>query len=164
MPSPVRNRLRLSLFGLVLVAPLLSACPMPPTPREKASEAAEELNQSARWGRMDVASRRSAPVDRDAFFKRHAGWHNNVRIVDTELAGLAMTDSLHATVQVDVSWLLADDPTLRVTRLEQKWSDAKGDWVMEAEKRIGGSLGLFGEKIKHGDAKKDVHFPTRTIR
>ena len=35
---------------------------------------------------------------------------------------------------------------------------------MESEKRIGGSLGLFGEKIDRGDPKKDKHFPTRTIR
>jgi hypothetical protein len=137
---------------------------MPPTPKEKANEAADELNQAARWGRMDVAAQRSAAGDRDNFFKRHATWHADVRIVDTEMAGLAMTDSSHATVQVDVSWLLIDDPTLRVTRLEQKWSDAKGSWVMDSEKRIGGSTGLFGEKIEHGDKKKDTHFPTRTIR
>lgn len=158
-PLPV-----LRALAVLLVAPWLSGCPMPPTPREKASEAAEELNQSARWGRMDVATRGITPDARESFLVRHKGWHNDVRIVDTEIAGLAMTDSNSATVHVDVSWLLSDDPTLRLTRVEQKWSDAKGGWLLQSEKRVGGSTGLFGEKIDHAEKKKDTHFPTRTIR
>jgi len=160
--SPFRNVL--SASGVLLAAALLTGCPTPPTPKQKANEAADELNDAARWGRLDVAAGRSAPNERDAFLKRHAGWNNGLRIVDTELAGLSLDDPVHATVRVDVSWLFDDDTTLRVTRLEQKWSDAEGNWVMESEKRIGGALGLFGEKIDRGDKKKDTHFPTRTIR
>lgn len=149
----------LSVLGLVLAA---GAC-APPTPAQKASEAARELNMAARWGKMDEAMGRSAEADRIAFQQRRAEWHDKLRIVDTELAALDMKNATTATVQVDVSWMFADDPTLRVTRLSQEWSDASGKWTMLSEERIGGDLGLFGEEVKRLEKQRDQHFPSRTI-
>lgn len=146
------------LFGLLW----LTAC-MPPTPAQKASEAARELNMAARWGKMDEAIDRTDPKERADFSKRHALWHSKLRIVETELAGLNMKDATHATVQVDVSWMFHDDPTLRVTRLEQKWSDAEGKWVMLDERHHSGDPGLFGEDVEKAKKQKDRHFPSRVI-
>lgn len=140
----------------------LGAC-MPPTPAQKATEAARELNMAARWGKMDEAMGRTSPRERAGFAKRHATWHSNVRIVETELVGLNMKDGTHATVQVDVSWMFSDDPTLRVTRLTQEWSDADGKWIMTSEKKLSGDPGLFGEKVKRAEKQKDKHFPSRVI-
>lgn len=148
------------LLGLVLLG---AAC-VPPTPAQKASDAARELNMAARWGRMDEAMNRAAPPDRAEFMKKRAGWHGDVRIVETELAGMNMLDATHATVQVDVSWTFADDPTLRVTRLSQDWSDADGKWVMVAEEQISGEVGLFGEEVARVPTQPNKHFPSRTIR
>lgn len=160
--SPFRSVLRTT--GLLLTAAMLSGCPTPPTPRDKAGEAAEELNQAARWGRLDIALRHSSAKDKDAFLHRHARWNNGLRIVDTEMAGLAMNDPKSATVQVDVSWILDEDTNMRLTRLEQRWENDDGRWEMVSERRIGGALGLFGEKISHANERKDTHFPTKTIR
>lgn len=78
--------------------------------------------------------------------------------------GLRLDDATHATVQVDVSWNYDNETIVQVTRVEQKWSDAKGSWQLESEMRIGGDLGLFGEATEPVKERKDVHFPSRTIR
>ncbi len=118
---------------------------------------------AARWGKMDEAIALTSPAERAGFSKRHALWHGKLRIVETELAGLNMKDPTHATVQVDVSWMFVDDPTLRVTRLEQSWSDKDGKWVMLKEHHHSGDPGLFGEDVEKADKDRDRHFPSRVI-
>lgn len=107
---------------------------------------------------------RSAAEDRTEFLKRHSGWHSKVRILETELAGLNMLDATHASVEVEVSWVFADDPTLRVTRVTQDWSDEEGRWVMMGEEQLSGDPGLFGDEVERVERTRDRHFPTRTIR
>jgi hypothetical protein len=158
-----------SVSHALFLASLISAgtatgCLTHQTPAGKATDAARELNGAMRWGRTDVAIERSLPEDRPEFLKRHAGWGTTQRILESEVTSLQMLDPTHAVVHVDVSWLLDDDTNLRVTRLEQKWSDASGKWVLEEEKRVGGADGLFGEEVERADEKKDKHFPTKVIR
>ncbi len=155
-----------ALFGAALAALLTLGCPTPPTPAELASEAARDLNLSARWGQIDMAAARTAPTARDAFFKNRAGWGHDIRVIDTELAGLSLSDSSHAKVQVDVSWVRMDEATLRITRIEQTWVDEKGKWQMKKEARVGGDLGLFGEKVERAaeTTRQNAQFPTRVIR
>ncbi len=112
---------------------------------------------------MQEALGRASKDNRKTFLKNREGWHSELKILDTELASLDMKDATHATVQVDVSWNYVDDPTLRVTRLTQDWSDAKGKWVMLHEERVSGDLGLFGEEVERQEEKRDKHFPSRTI-
>ena len=156
-PTPLSQ-----LLGVVGVVAATFGC-APPTPAQKASEAARELNWDARWGKMQEAILRSAKDNRDTFMKHRAGWHTTLNIVDTELASLDMHDATHATVQVDVSWNFVDDPTFRVTRLTQSWSDAEGKGVMLSEERVSGDLGLFGEEVPRVETPRDRHFPSRTI-
>lgn len=150
------------LMGALGVLAATFGC-MPPTPAQKASEAARELNWDARWGKMEEAVGRSSKSYRANFLKNRKDWHDELRILDTELASLDMQDATHATVQVDVSWNFVDDPTMRTTRLEQKWSDADGKWVMLSEQRMSGDLGLFGEEVERAEKSRDTHFPSRTI-
>jgi hypothetical protein len=152
----------LGTLGLLIAVTSQTAC-MPPTPAQKATDAARELNMAARWGKMDEAIGLTSPKARAGFSQRHAKWHGEVRLVETELAGLNMKDATHATVQVDVSWNFEDDPTLRVTRLTQEWSDAEGSWILTSEKMSGGDPGLFGEKVERVDKPRDKHFPSRAI-
>jgi hypothetical protein len=152
---------------LAAVAALFTlGCPTPPTPAERASEAARDLNLSARWGQIDVAAAHTDPDARADFFKNRAGWGHDVRVIDTELAGLSLSDSSHASVQVDVSWVRADETTLRITRIEQTWVDERGKWQMKKEARVGGDLGLFGEKFERPSnaERPPAQFPTRVIR
>ncbi len=134
------------------------------SPASKATDAARELNGALRWGRTEVALKRASQAERKDFMQRHAGWGSTQRILDSQLTSLEMVDPTHAIVQVDVSWRLEDDTHLRVTRLEQKWSDAEGKWVLQDEKRIEGATGLFGEEVERAEPRPDRHFPTRVIR
>jgi hypothetical protein len=163
--SPWLGRARALSFAAVAALCTLG-CPTPPTPSELASEAARDLNLSARWGQIDMAAARTSPEARNAFFKNRSGWGRSVRVIDTELAGLSLSDSSHAVIQVDVSWVRLDDTTLRITRIEQKWEDAEGKWQMKKEARVGGDLGLFGEPVEAPavEARPPAQFPTRVIR
>lgn len=164
--SSLRSQLKraIALAAFSASALLVLGCSSLPTPRSRASEAARELNQAARWGRMDVAMEATFEEYRSEFVKNRAGWHANLRILDTEMAGLTLPDSDTAVVQVDISWLLVDNSDLRVTRIEQEWANHEGSWLIQGEKRVSGATGLFGEEVERGEEKRDKQFPTRVIR
>ena len=164
--NSLRSQLKraIALAAFSATAACMLGCSSIPTPRSRASEAARELNQAARWGRMDVAMESTFADYRSEFIKNRAAWHANVRILDTEMAGLSVPESNKAVVQVDVSWLLADSSDLRVTRIEQEWGNQKGSGLIESEKRLSGAEGLFGEEVERAEEKKDKQFPTRVIR
>lgn len=152
-----------TVFVLALLLGL-PGCPTPETPYTKANEAAREMNMAARWGRMDIALERADPENIDDFMKRHAKWHGEIRIIDTELAGLVLVEPTKAEAEVDVSWTLDDDTNLRVTRIHQHWRSKEGKWYVYKEKRQSGAEGLFGEPVERKEKPKDTHFPTRVIR
>lgn len=164
-PSGRRWRHPAALVLLIGLPLQLAGCPTPPTPAERAGDAARELNLAARWGQVDVAAGLTEDAVRGDFLQRRAHWHGSVRIIDTELAGMELKDASHAVVYVDVSWVRIDETTLRVTRLEQTWTDKGGAWRMAGEKRHGGDLGLFGEPVERDMTPRPAaHFPTRVIR
>lgn len=144
----------------------LAGCLGPPPASERATDAARELNVASRFGRMDIAMGRTASGARDDFAKRRAAWGSEIRIVDVELAGLSMSDSSHALIQVDYAWVRMSEGTLRSTRIAQHWESKKGEWQLEREHREAGDIGLFGEPLplvappRRGDAQ----FATKTIR
>ena len=142
-----------------------AACVMPPSASEKASDAARELNLSARFGNMDVAAKKASETARADFVQRHALWGSQIRVVDVEMAGMSMPDSDHAVFQVDYSWMRTDEDTLRSTRVTQRWSSLKGPWALESEKRVAGDVGLFGERVDVlRPARRDTQFATKVIR
>jgi hypothetical protein len=142
----------------------LAACMAPPTQAQRATDAARELNLATRFSRMDLALGGTSKGAQQAFLERRAEWGKNIRIVDIELAGLAMSDETHATIQVDVSWVRVNDDTLRVTRIMQAWLD-DGGWHLTREQRMAGEIGLFGEPVNLTPATPhDVQFQSVTIR
>jgi hypothetical protein len=143
----------------------LAACVMPPSASEKASDAARELNLSARFGNMDVAAKKAASETRADFLQRHALWGSQIRVVDVELAGMNMPDSDHAVFEVDYSWMRTNESTMRSTRVRQEWSSLKGGWSLDSEKRAAGDVGLFGEHVDVlRPAQRNVQFATKVIR
>jgi hypothetical protein len=149
----------------LLCAVSLAACVMPPSASEKASDAARELNLSARFGNMDVAAKKASAKAREDFVKRHAGWGSQIRVVDVELAGMSMPDSDHAVFQVDYSWMRTDESTMRTTRVTQRWTSLDGPWAMESEERAAGDIGLFGEHVEVlRPAQRNTQFATKVIR
>lgn len=151
---------------LVLACALsLGACVMPPSASEKASDAARELNLSARFGNMDVAAKKASTNARADFVQRHALWGSRIRVVDVELAGMSMPDSDHAVFQVDYSWMRTDESTMRTTRVTQRWTSLDGPWAMESEERAAGDIGLFGEQVEVlRPVQRNAQFATKVIR
>jgi len=142
----------------------VGACVMPPSAAEKASEAARELNLSARFGNMDAAAAKAASEARADFLQRHATWGGEIRIVDVELAGMTMPDSDHAVFEVNYSWMRSNESTMRVTRVRQRWTSLKGAWSLETEQRAAGDLGLFGEPVEVlRPAQRNAQFATKVI-
>ena len=149
----------------LLCALSLGACVMPPSASEKASDAARELNLSARFGNMDVAVKKASSDTRADFLQRHALWGAQIRIVDVELAGMNMPDSDHAVFEVDYSWMRSNESTMRSTRVRQEWSSLNGGWALEHEKRAAGDVGLFGEHVEvMRPTQQNAQFATKVIR
>jgi hypothetical protein len=158
MPKASRL-LSLPLLGLALVA-----CMSPPSPAERVTDAAMELNLAARFGQLDVAVARTKSAHRSDFMKRHAAWGQTLRIVDVEMASLTLPERDRAVVLVDYAWIRNDEGTMRATRVEQHWKDDAG-WHLVRERRIAGDVGLLGEPVPERTkaAPPDRHFATRTI-
>ena len=156
----IRRAIALFLFAL------LSSCLQPPGPAELASDAARELNMTARYGELAGILGMTATGVRKEFVSRRAEWGKMVRVVDVELAGLTLQDRERADVLVDFSWARSDEGILKTPRVLQGWENTEGNWLLVREKRVSGDLGLFGEavaKVERGP-RPDVHFPTRVIR
>ena len=143
----------------------LGACVMPPPASEKASEAARELNLSARFGNMDAAAAKAASEVRADFLQRHAQWGGEIRVVDVELAGMNMPDSDHAVFEVNYSWMRTNESSVRTTRVRQSWTSLKGSWSLQSEKRAAGDVGLFGEHVDVlRPTQRNAQFATKVIR
>ena len=163
--GPARGVRRLAALSCLLVA----GCFAPPPPSQRVADVARNVNEAARFGRMDLALEHTAEGARSHFAKHRETWGNSVRVLDFELSSLSMKDSENATVLVDIQWMRVDEDMLRMTRVEQTWRGGAGDngWSLVRERRLSGDIGLFGEKIARLDAPAphgDVQFPSKTIR
>lgn len=156
----IRRAIALFLFCF------LSSCLQPPGPAETASDAARELNMTARYGELAGILGMTATGVRQEFVTRRAEWGKMVRVVDVELAGLTLEDRDRANILVDFSWTRSDENVLKTTRVLQGWQNQEGDWQLVREKRVSGDLGLFGEVVARveREPRPDVQFPTRVIR
>jgi hypothetical protein len=145
-----------------LAASLLAGCPMPPTPAARMQDAAIELNTNSRFGRMELAMERVAPAERDEFIAHRRGWGSALQLADYEMVGARMADEDNAEVSVKYAWYRPDDGDLHTTIVRQRWKDTKGAWLLVAEARIDGDLGLFGEPVAAPPPRprENVQFPT----
>jgi hypothetical protein len=128
---------------------LLVACAGISTPASHAQEAAQNIAENERFGRVELVLQKVAPSERAAFVASHAAWGGRITIADTELGNFHMTGggTEDAEMNLRVTWYDAGEQELRSTLLRQKWHGPKGDWLLVSEERIDGDLGLLGEKI-----------------
>ena len=153
-----------TLRFLALASLGLVGCMTPPTPAERVTDAAMNLNVAARFNQLDVALAHAAKDQRSEFMKRHAAWGQTLRIVDVEMASLSLPESDRAIVLVDYAWIRNNEGTMRATRVEQQWKDDAG-WHLVHEKRLAGDVGLLGEPMPEAPPPQpDKQFATRTIR
>lgn len=160
----MRKVCRLAWLAASLALSSAPGCMTPPSPAERVTDAAMELNLAARFGQLDVAVARTKDSQRADFMKRHAAWGRTLRIVDVEMASLSLPESDRAIVLVDYAWVRNDEGTMRSTRVEQHWKD-DGGWHLVRERRIAGDVGLLGEPAPAAAPRRpDKQFATRTIR
>lgn len=150
--------------ALILVSSLVTGC-LGHNSRNQAQEAVMDLNEHARFGRMQVALTRVDDASREAFVHKHAGWGSQVQLADYEVLGLDVGDKDVATSYVRISWYRTDGE-LHATTLRQTWKKTKGDWKLVSEERADGDIGLLGERVEvlTPDAPKSTaQFPSLRI-
>ncbi len=148
-----------------LAAPLLAACPLPPSNAARAQEAVQDLNIDSRFGRNETAIQLVAPKARDEFVNHRRAWGTTVRIADVEISGMHLKGDTDAFATVKVAWYRAAEEELRVTSVRQHWENLKGSgWALADEERIDGDVGLLGEPLppapRSDEPRESAHFPT----
>lgn len=127
---------------------LLVGCLNQPQSAALVQQTASEFNVNTRFGRMEMAGENVAPNYRDEFARVHNRWGGDVRIADSELAGMQMRAKEEAEVLVRVSWFRTDEGDLHSTAIRQTWRDHHGMWMLEREERLSGDFGLLGERVE----------------
>ncbi|MEO7109241.1 MAG: hypothetical protein ABI183_02285 [Polyangiaceae bacterium] len=110
-----------------------------------AQEGARELTTNLRFGRMEMVMEHVSASEASVYLATHKSWGNSIRIADVELSGLRMASKDEAIITVAVSWYEPSTQELRNTVLRQTWKDLKGGWLLTAEARADGDIGLLGE-------------------
>lgn len=145
---------------------LLGGCATLATQRRNVHDEAQDLNIASRFGRQDVASQFTAPEARRVFLARRKKWGTEVQVLDLQIDHVHMKDKEHAEVTLQVDWTKPSEGLLRSTWLTQTWhSKNQGPWRLEAERRVNGDRGLFGERTaaKSLTHANDTHFQTRSL-
>lgn len=110
-----------------------------------AQEAARDLTTNLRFGRMEMVMEHVSAAEAGTYMTTHKAWGSSIRIADAELSGLRMVSKEEALITVQVSWYEPSTQELRNTTLHQTWKDLKGGWLLTAEARADGDVGLLGE-------------------
>jgi hypothetical protein len=145
---------------------LLLACGGIGTPASHAQEAAQNIAENERFGRIELVLEKVSPGERPDFVRSHSAWGGRITIADTELGNFHMTGTEDAELNMRVTWYDASNQELRSTLLRQRWHGPKGAWMLTAEERIDGDFGLLGEKVvvqAPDEAPTHAQFPTVRI-
>ena len=129
-------------------------------------DAARELNDATRFGRMELATGLTADAAQDGFLERHQNWGADLRVLDVQVLRCKILGEEQAEVLVEVAWTHMAESSLRNTTLKQSWENReRGGWKLVRERRVAGASGLFGERASrpHARPRQDVHFPSKTL-
>jgi hypothetical protein len=116
------------------------------SPETRMRDAVIELNEGARWGRMDVASGHVAPQFRPQFKASHMNWGRNIQIADTEILGMnpeTDEEGAGAFSRVAVRWYDQSTMMLAATVIRQTWQKHKQTFLLTNESIESGHPGLL---------------------
>jgi hypothetical protein len=148
-----------------LSASLVLACQGVGTPASHAQEAAQNIAENVRFGRTELVLQNVAVGLRPEFLKTHSAWGGRITVADTELGNFHMSGTDDAGIDLRITWYDAGEQELRSTLLRQKWHHADGTWLLTAEERVDGDMGLLGEKVVvQTPEEAPAHAQFRTIR
>lgn len=114
------------------------------SPEVRLRDSVVELNDEARWGRMDIATQRVAPAFREQFRLSHHRWGQDIQIADTEILGVkADSEEGGAVSRVAVRWYDRRSMVLADTVLRQTWQKHKQSFILISEAVESGHPGLL---------------------
>jgi hypothetical protein len=116
------------------------------SPETRMRDAVIELNEGARWGRMDVASGHVAPGFRPQFQASHLRWGRDIQIADTEIVGMSPEtdeEGAGAYSRIAVRWYDQSTMVLSNTVIRQTWQKYKQTFLLTAESVESGHPGLL---------------------
>lgn len=116
------------------------------SPETRMRDAVIELNEGARWGRMDVASGHVAPQFRPVFKASHTRWGRDIQIADTEILGMSPEtddEGAGAFSRVAVRWYDQGTMVLSNTVIRQTWQKHKQTFLLTGESIESGHPGLL---------------------
>jgi hypothetical protein len=116
------------------------------SPETRMRDAVIELNESARWGRMDVASGHVAMPFQPQFKISHLRWGQDIQIADTEILGMSPEtdeDGEDAFSRVAVRWYDQSTMVLADTVIRQTWQKHKQTFLLTDESIESGHPGLL---------------------
>ena len=143
------------LRGLWTSALVLGSCTLGNlSSQSRFSDSAYELNDAARWGEVDTASRHVAESYRPRFLARRRAWGEQVSIAEVELSQLKLgSDKKRATSEVTLSWYDASGMTIRKSSITQRWESQRGDYRLVDEVIARGDQSLFADEASSAAAR-----------
>jgi hypothetical protein len=116
------------------------------SPETRMRDSVIELNEGARWGRMDVASGHVAPPFRPQYKLSHMRWGRDIQIADTEILGMnphTDEEGEGAFSRVAVRWYDESTMVLASTVIRQTWQKHKQTFLLTNESIESGHPGLL---------------------
>jgi len=133
---------RSAVFGALS---LLSACFLANSGADKKiGDAVHNLNDRARWGRINDAALLAMPDYRETFLRQRQRWGSEIQLADTEVVNIQLaSDSEHASAFVNYSWYAMSDMTLHETTLRQLWKAHRSSFALVSETVVRGDPSLL---------------------
>jgi uncharacterized protein (DUF927 family) len=137
--------LRAALTVFVIALSGISACFMSNLRADKKiGDAVQNLNNQARWGRINDAALLVQPEYRETFLTQHSRWGTDIQLADSEVVNIQITnDSKNASAFVSYSWYAMTDMTLHETTLRQLWEAQNSSYVLSSETVVKGNPKLL---------------------
>lgn len=106
------------------------------TPETRLRDSVIELNEGARWGRMDVAAGYVSPEFQNQFQLSHLRWGRDIQIADSEILGVnpnTAEDGTGASSRVGVRWYDPNTMVIANTVIKQSWRKHKQTFLLTSE-------------------------------
>ena len=116
------------------------------SPETRMRDSVIELNEGARWGRMDVASGHVAPPFQNQYKLSHMRWGRDIQIADSEILGMnpdTDEEGKGAFSRVAVRWYDQSTMVLANTVIRQTWQKHKQTFILTNESVESGHPGLL---------------------
>jgi hypothetical protein len=111
---------------------------------KKIGDAVQNLNNPARWGRLNDAALLVLPEYRETFLNQHRLWGTDIQLADSEIVNIQLaSDSQIASAFVTYSWYAMADMTLHETTLRQHWEAKNSSFALRAETVVRGDPSLL---------------------